>query len=183
MYPMYPNCFDMLTTHGVIGEDLVGYVTGNPSPYLQNYVTQRGGQPSLPGQPLPDPLPNVPLQRTPVADTMQNSHNQPVYQPIAVQEPKDKWGTFKKVATGMLLAGLAVFGVINGKAIISKIKKSLPAPSASSTGKTWYQKVGDWFGKKINLIKNKFKNQGNPSTEPWYKKVGNWFKNLFTTKP
>ena len=54
--PLYANCFDRLTTNGVIAEDLMGYVTGTPSPYLQNYVTQRGGVPNLPGQILPDTL-------------------------------------------------------------------------------------------------------------------------------
>ena len=42
MQPIYPNCFDLLTTHGVIHNDLVGYITGTPSAYLQNYVAQRG---------------------------------------------------------------------------------------------------------------------------------------------
>lgn len=60
MNPIYPNCFDLLTTHGIVADDVVGYITGEPSPYLQNYVAQRAGVPTVPGQILPDGLPNVP---------------------------------------------------------------------------------------------------------------------------
>ena len=30
--PIYPNCFDQLTTHGIVAEDVVGYITDSPSP-------------------------------------------------------------------------------------------------------------------------------------------------------
>ena len=72
-HQFYPNCFDQLTTHGIVAEDVVGYITDSPSPYLQNYVAQRGGYtpsvpwtPSIPGRVLPDPLPSVSPQGGPV---------------------------------------------------------------------------------------------------------------------
>lgn len=180
MYPMYPNCFDLLTTHGVIAEDLVGYVTGNPSPYLQNYVAQRGGVPSLPGQPLPDPLPNVPLQRTPMADTYQLPAA-PKSVPAAFEDKSNSWNKTKKILAGLLLTGLAAFGIVKGRDLFVRIK------NPSNTSSSWSSNIKTWFQNKASWLKNKFKKNPQPQAPqpsvPWYTKFGNWFKNIFKTKP
>ena len=104
-YPIYPDCFDMLTTHGIVAEDVKGYITDKPSPYLQNYVAQRGWAPTLPGQILPDPLPTLPNpQPLPKGN---------IYPSVYPQHPdkntlvnKGKYDTAKKIALGILLTGL-----------------------------------------------------------------------------
>lgn len=129
--PIYPNCFDNLTTNGIVAEDVVGYITDTPSPYLQNYVAQRGWPPTqaLPGQVLPDPLP-----------TLQNPQPLPkgdIYQSVQPKHPdantfvrKDKYDTAKKAALGLLLTGLTVLGIVKGKKLISKLRAPHnPAPT------------------------------------------------------
>lgn len=125
-YPVYPNCFDQLTTHGIVAEDVVGYITGTPSPYLQNYVAQRGWAPSLPGQITPDPLPPVippqTVQNTNVNQTIppQTVQNNDIYQTVPKQEDintyvkKDKKDTWKKVAAAILLTGVSAFLAVKG---------------------------------------------------------------------
>lgn len=169
MYPtasIYPNSFDMLTTHGIIAEDLVGYVTDTPSPYLQNYVAQRGWNPTLPGQVLPDPLPNVKPQQPLPKD---------VYQPVLPKEPekKDKYSTVKKLAAAALILGLGTFGIIKGSKWISNFIKKNP-PSNPSGNTPWYKKFGDWISKP-------FKTQA--GQKPWYQKFGDWVSKPFKSTP
>lgn len=123
-YPIYANCFDRLTTNGIIAEDLVGYITDVPSPYLQNYIAQRGGVPNmayLPGQVLPEPLPNAPTP-APMAVPGNIPPNGPysdIPKPSELNpktfEKKDKYVTAKKIALGILLTGLTVLGVVKGR--------------------------------------------------------------------
>lgn len=158
--PMYPNCFDALTTHGIVADDVVGYITDAPSPYLQGYVAQRGWAPNVPGQVLPDPLPTLPPKgQLPKGD---------VYQGVAKPNEntfvkKNKYETAKKVALACLLAGLAVFGVMKGKQCFSWIKNKFthlptppappapvatPVPSTPSAPLKFYQKAWNWFSGK-----------------------------------
>lgn len=154
--PMYPNCFDQLTTNGVIADDVVGYITGTPSPYLQGYVAQRGWNPSIPGQILPDPLPNA-QPKTPLP-------NGDIYQTVPKPDKntfvkKDKFETAKKIALACLLTGLGVMAVVKGKKCFNWIKTKfrsipptppvpptpppvLPTPAAPQK---WYQKAWHWL--------------------------------------
>ncbi len=156
-YPIYPNCFDQLTTHGVIADDAMQYITDVPSPYLQNYVAQRGWAPSMPGQVMPDPLPGMqPQQKLPRGDVYQKV-------PGANQEDfikKNKYDTIKKVALGALAVGLGVFAIMKGKQGINWLKSKLgrtpapaapitpttPAAPAATTSTPWYKKVWQYFG-------------------------------------
>lgn len=155
-YPIYPDCFDMLTTHGIVAEDVKGYITDKPSPYLQNYVAQRGWAPTLPGQILPDPLPTLPNpQPLPKGN---------IYPSVYPQHPdkntlvnKGKYDTAKKIALGILLTGLTVLGIVKGKNLISKLR-GRPAPAPGST--PWYQTV--WNGIKSGFTK-----------------IGDFFKNIW----
>ena len=130
-YPILPNCFDQLTTHGIVAEDVMGYITDNPSPYLQNYVAQRGWPPTgqmLPGQLLPDPLP-----------TLQNPRQLPkgdVYQSVQPKHPdkntlvvnKGKYDLVKTIAASILLSGLLTLGIIKGKNLWNRIFHRTPRP-------------------------------------------------------
>ena len=125
-YPMYANCFDRLTTNGILADDVMGYITGTPSPYLQNYVAQRGGLPMMPGQIMPDALPTAP---TPAPMSVP-AYNQAITQPQMPTGPvykdiprnidqntlvqKDKYSTIKNVAAALLIAGLASFAIYKG---------------------------------------------------------------------
>ncbi len=126
-YPMYANCFDRLTTNGIIADDVVGYVTGTPSPYLQNYVAQRGFVPTMPGQIMPDALPTLPPQMPmSVAGMAPNMSQQTapttgsIYKDIPrdigvdTLKPKSKNETIKKIVAGVLIGGLAAFGIYKG---------------------------------------------------------------------
>lgn len=143
-YPIYPNCFDQLTTNGVIADDVVGYITDTPSPYLQNYVAQRGWQPQgqiLPGQILPDPLPNVqphtPLPKGDVYQTVPNNLGPDTF------VKKDKYKKAKEVATGLLLVGLIALGIVKGKGLVNKILKKPPTTGTASGGTPkWCQNIG-----------------------------------------
>lgn len=184
-YPIYPNCFDQLTTHGVLADDVVGYITDMPSPYLQNYVAQRGWQPSLPGQVLPDPLPNV-QPKTPLP---QGSIYHDVPQNLGPQtfEKKDNFKNAKNVATGLLLTGLIAFGIVKGKNFISKLFNKTTAAAGAATGTAagtagtaggaaagvkWYQTLGASIKKGFNTVCDFFKDTRNkilhrtPSTPP-----------------
>lgn len=155
-YPMYPNCFDQLTTHGVIADDLVGYITDVPSPYLQNYVAQRGWAPSMPGRIMPDPLPNMqPPQRLPRNDVYQTIPPQgpQPYQgnPYMPQKPSNTW---RKVALAALVVGLSAFGIWKGKQGINWIKNKFrtptvpPAPTpqpAPAQNTSLWQKIKNYF--------------------------------------
>lgn len=141
--PVYPNCFDMLTTHGVIADDLVGYVTGYPSPYLQNYVAQRGGwNPGLPGRVLPDPLPGVP----PMPPLPQNDVYQPTPQQqspvISPELPNKKMhsSTWKKIGLAILLS----IGASLGIAKTGRLIKGTPLPPFPA-GTPWYKKILPYF--------------------------------------
>jgi hypothetical protein len=116
---MYPSSFDLLTTHGVIADDLLNYVKDTPSPYLQAYVAQRGWTPDVPGQVLPDTLPTLPPQYLPKTDVYQNGQHM---QDINALQKKDKWDTTKKVGLAVLLTGLAVFGIVKGRQAVTSIK-------------------------------------------------------------
>ncbi len=156
-YPIYPDCFDMLTTHGIVAEDVKGYITDHPSPYLQNYVAQRGWAPTMPGQILPDPLPTLPNpQPLPKGN---------IYPSVYPQHPdkhtlvnKGKYDTAKKIALGVLLTGLTVLGIVKGKNLISKLRHR-PAPSPSGT--PWYKPITDGIKKGLTNIGNFFKNLWN----------------------
>lgn len=153
-YPMYPNCFDQLTTHGVIADDLVGYITDVPSPYLQNYVAQRGWPPSMPGQIMPDPLPNMqPPQRLPRGDVYQTIPPQgpQAYPPYPQQKPSNTW---RKVALTALIVGLTALGLWKGKQGLNWLKGKLssnpptppPQPQPAPAGNTsWWQKIKNYF--------------------------------------
>lgn len=136
-YPIYPNCFDNLTTNGIIAEDVVGYITDVPSPYLQNYVAQRGWPPTMPGQILPDPLPTLPnptpLPKGNIYPSVYPQH--PDQNTLVVK--KNKYETAKKVALGVLLTALTVLGVVKGRNLINKLRGN-PAPT---TGTPWYQGI------------------------------------------
>lgn len=160
-YPVYPNCFDQLTTHGVIAEDAVGYITDMPSPYLQNYVAQRGWAPSLPGRVLPDPLPTVqpqqPLPKGNMYNTVYPQH--PNKHTLA---PKDKYSTLKKVALTVLLGGLAVLGIVKGRQVIKNgglknIGTTLAKPF--KTAGTWIKdhakSAGEWIKDHWNKLWHK----------------------------
>lgn len=190
MNPIYPNCFDQLTTHGIVADDVVGYITGTPSPYLQNYASQRAAVPTLPGQIMPEQLPNVPRRGE------MYGPNQDMFQPQTPtplpEQPNKKngWHTAKKVTAGVLIIGLTAFGLYKGKGLVDKIFKSSPKPASSNA--PWYKRAGQWIGTKYNAAKTwvsgKFKTPA--GQDPWYKKAGNWvktkaiavgdwFKNLF----
>lgn len=160
-YPIYPNCFDQLTTHGIVAEDVVGYITDTPSPYLQNYVAQRGWAPSLPGQVLPDPLPTLqPPNPLPKGDVYQTV--QPKHPDANTFVKKNKYDTAKKVALGILLTGLAVLGIVRGKDLISRLRGTPPTPPpAGTTGPTWYQKIGTSIKNGLNAVGTFFKDLWN----------------------
>jgi len=125
-YPMYANCFDRLTTNGILVDDVMGYITGQPSPYLQNYVAQRGGWPTLPGQIMPDALPGAPA---PAPMAVQGSYpqkqqtqmpNGSIYKDIPTNLDQntfvknDKYEKYKKIGAGLLLGGLIGLGLFHG---------------------------------------------------------------------
>lgn len=131
-YPALPNCFDLLTTHGVIAEDMVGYITDTPSPYLQNYVAQHSqALPIIPGQILPDNMPVLPQPAPlPKNDVYQPSNPQEKIPSQSELTPKtfnkkNKWDKFKKAAAAILLTGLIVFGAVKGKDFAVKIYNKL----------------------------------------------------------
>lgn len=135
----------MLTMHGIIPDDLTGYVTGTPSPYLQNYVAQRGGVPSLPGQILPDPLPGVPqMQQQPVNDTYQKPQRYVDTTPQPYQEPstqkKGKGNIWKSIAMSVILSVGASLLLAKG---IRTIKGTTIPPAPA--GSPWYQKFVNLF--------------------------------------
>ena len=162
--PMYPSCFDQLTTNGIIAEDLVGYVTGTPSPYLQNYVAQRGGTPSIPGRTLPDTLtPAVPPKQPLPQGDIYNVAPKDIG-PNTLEPPqKHKINNIKEIATGLLLAGLAVFAFIKGKTVLSTLKnafnnifKHTPTPPS---GTPWFKNLGQNIingGKKVLQTASKY---------------------------
>ncbi len=154
-YPVYANCFDRLTTNGIIAEDLVGYITDVPSPYLQNYVAQRGWAPSLPGQVLPDPLPAAP----PPAPMTVPGSSMPVYTDVPrasdlnpnTFEIKDKYSGLKKTALALLLGGLAIFGGVkiyqlfrNSGAVLGQSATNM-WNSFTGAVKNGFRKVCDFF--------------------------------------
>lgn len=176
-YPVYANCFDRLTTNGVIAEDLVGYVTDTPSPYLQNYIAQKGGVPNmpyLPGQVLPDPLPAAP-QPAPMAVPGGAAQAANAYSDIPKASDlntntfvkKDKYETAKKVAAGILLTGLAVLGAVKGRQLFKNGGAGLKASlsNAWNSVKTFCsntaQKIGTWCKNAFNATVNFFKNLWN----------------------
>lgn len=162
---IYPNCFDLLTTHGIVADDVVGYITDQPSPYLQNYVAQRGWPPSVPGQILPDALPAAPAP----APLPRNN----VYQTVATEQPRNPQGVpdknqindfvkqpkndgWKKAALVILLTGLSAFGLYKLGAGIKAIKNG-----------TWTTSAGNFF----KNIGNSLKSAGTA--------IANFFKNLW----
>jgi len=107
-----PNSFDLLTTNGIINEDLTGYITGTPSPYLQNYIAaQKGAAPTQPNQALPVTLPGV---------TPKNSLTNDIF--VKLNSAKDGIPFWKKIAAGTLLGGLTILLAMKGKNIVSKVK-------------------------------------------------------------
>lgn len=200
--PMYPSCFDHLTTNGIIAEDLVGYVTGMPSPYLQNYVAQRGGTPSLPGRILPDTLtPAVPPQKPLPQGDIYNVAPKDIG-PQTLEPPnKHKIDNIKKIATGVLLAGLTVFAFVKGKTAFSAIKnaftrifKHTPTPPSGTSwlknvkqslvngGKKIVQTVSKYGKLAIQTIVKYAKKAANLAVTG-FNKVCNLVKNLFHKTP
>lgn len=177
MNPIYPNCFDLLTTHGIVADDVVGYITGNPSPYLQNYASQRAGVPTVPGQIMPEQLPNVPRRGEVYGPEEDIFQPQPQTMPPAAPQKKNGWDTAKKVAAGLLIAGLAGFGIYKGKGLIDKLFKSAPkpAPAPTPSSNPWYKQAGTWISSKYKAASAWV---GAKATA-----VGDWFKNIFTKKP
>lgn len=158
-YPILPNCFDNLTTNGIVAEDVMGYITGQPSLYLQNYVAQRGWPPHgqfVPGQILPDALPTLP-NPTPLPRGKVYPSFKPDKDSLIVN--KGKYDKARQIALSILLTGLAVLGVVKGRKLISKLRNR-GASSAAPAGNVWYQNV--WTNIKTG-----------------FKKVGNFFKNLW----
>ena len=181
MNPIYPNCFDLLTTHGVVADDVVGYITGTPSPYLQNYAAQRAAVPTVPGQLMPEQLPNVPRRGEiygPEQDTFQP---QTPPAPPATPQKKNGWETAKKVAAGALIIGLGALGLYKGKALFDKLFKSAPKPAPTPTPtpvptkNPWYKRAGAWIQTKYSAAKSWVATKAAA--------VGNWFKATFTRKP
>ena len=164
--PIYPNCFDLLTTHGIVADDVVGYITGQPSPYLQNYVAQRGGTPTLPGQILPDALPAAPapkqLPKNDVYQTVASEHQHTTQgvpdknqiNDFVKQPHHDGW---KKAALVLLLAGVSVFGFYKISSGFKALKNAFNTTSVSNF---------------FNNIGNKLKSAGTA--------VVDFFKNLWT---
>lgn len=155
--PIYPNCFDLLTTHGVVAEDVVGYITDQPSPYLQNYVAQRGGVPTIPGQILPDPLPGLPpqapLPRNDVYQTTVPQQNAVPNQQMInnyVQNPKNN--SWKKTALALLLTGIAGFGLYKFSSAIRGLRNG----TVGTNG--FFQSVGNAFKSAGTKIADFFKN-------------------------
>lgn len=141
--PMFPSCFDQLTTNGIIAEDLVGYVTGTPSPYLQNYVAQRGGTPSLPGRTLPDTLtPAVPPKQPLPQGDIYNVAPKDIGPQTLEPPKKNKIDNIKKIAAGLLLTGLTVFAFMKGKAALSALKKVFKHTPTTSSATLWFKNFG-----------------------------------------
>ena len=155
-YPVYANCFDRLTTNGVIAEDLVGYVTGTPSPYLQNYVAQRGWTPTLPGQILPDPLPTAPQ---PAPMSVEGYNNIPKASELNKNTfaPKHKYEKAQKIALSILLTGLAALGIVKGRKLVKT--KGAPVKNALNNALTGT----------VNFCKNGFRKIGNCIKNGWNK--------------
>ena len=161
--PIYPNCFDLLTTHGVVAEDVVGYITEQPSPSLQNYVAQRGWPPSVPGRILPDPLPAAPapaplpkndVYQTVAADKPANPQGVPTQTQINdfVKQPQhDGW---KKAALVLLLTGLSAFGLYKLGAGIKALKNGTAATSAGN----FFKNIGNTLKSAGKAVVNFFKN-------------------------
>lgn len=174
--PIYANCFDRLTTHGIVAEDVMGYITGTPSPYLQNYVAQRGGAPynfSLPGQILPETLtPMIGPRTTPQQNSqlpqgsIYNNVAPSKISPATLEPPKNKQiNTIKQIAAGVLLTGLVIAGIFKGKTAISKLK---------TTFNNLFRSSGT-SGSSISSFFNKIK-QGTVNA---CKAVGTFFKNIW----
>ena len=163
--PIYPNCFDLLTTHGVVADDVVGYITDQPSPYLQNYVAQRGWPPSVPGQILPDALPAAPAPTPlPRTDVYQTAAAEKAHTPDSVPDKNQindfvkqpNHESWKKAAAAILLTGLTAFGLYKLGAGIKALKGH-----SSTSGTPWYQSVS-------NALKSAAQS------------VGKFFKDLWT---
>lgn len=188
-YPVYANCFDRLTTNGVLVDDVVGYITGTPSPYLQNYVAQRGWPASLPGQVLPDAMPPVPVPSPMSVPAGSN----PVYTNVPPAVPqnnsiptninkdtlvtKDKYATAKKIAAGVLITGLVGFGAYKG----IQLFRTGGAAVRTTLSNAW-NATKNWCSNAWNASKNWCANAWNVSKN-WCanaaRSVGNFFKNLW----
>ncbi len=139
MQPIYPNCFDMLTTHGIIHNDLVGYVTGTPSPYLQQYAARKGAatpvmsQTAAPSgavlqQPVQPDVYQKPASQTPPQAPTLHSHN-----------PKNN-NIWKSIAMTLILSVGASLLLAKGVRMI----KGTTVPHAPA-GSPWYQKFLNLF--------------------------------------
>ena len=144
MQPIYPNCFDLLTTHGVIHNDLVGYITGTPSPYLQQYVAQRGGVPLAPA-----PAPGVPaapqaqISQQPAADAYQKPqiHSEPQAEAPSLHSHNPKKNNIgKSIAMSLILSLGASLLLAKGIRVI----KGTTVPPAPA-GTPWYQRFFNLF--------------------------------------
>lgn len=172
--PVYANCFDRLTTNGIIAEDLMGYVTGNPSPYLQNYVAQRGGNPSMLGQILPDTLtPAIngsprpaqmtqPLQQGDVYNVVPKNIGPEILQP----KNKKKTDLIKQIAAGVLLTTLATIGIVKGKSILKSTKTAFQnmfksSPTSKTTFSTFITNAKNTIVNGFNKMRNSIKNAWN----------------------
>ena len=171
MNPIYPNCFDLLTTHGIVADDVVGYITGTPSPYLQNYVAQRTAAPEVPGHIMPSQLPNLPHRGEVYGPQQDTFHHEPKPDVPPAPQKKKGWETAKKIAAGALIIGLSALGIFKGKALYNKFFKS----GSAASGTPWYKRAGQWIQTKFNAAKNWVASKASA--------VGSWFKNAFSHKP
>lgn len=185
-YPMFANCFDRLTTNGILVDDVVGYITGTPSPYLQNYVAQRGGMmPSLPGQILPPAMPPAPAPApmtvpgfTPTYNNIQTP-NGPNYKDIPKDlnektfAKQDKYSTIKNITTGILIVGLATLGIYKGITLFRNRGAGIKTAMKNCLKpiKSIYQKIKTGIKSKTQHAHLNIKN--------YIPKIGNFFKNIW----
>ena len=125
-YPMYPSSFDRLTTNGIITDDLWGYVTGQPSPYLQHYTAQMGGVPNLSYGPYSQVMPQARNNQVLPQGSIYNDIPRNIGPDTLIPKSKTDIKKIKQVATAILLGGLAIFGIIKGR---NWIKSLSPKPT------------------------------------------------------
>lgn len=144
MQPIYPNCFDLLTTHGVIHNDLVGYITGTPSAYLQNYVAQRGGVPQTYAHTQTMPQPNVQIQQQPAADEYKNkkpeNNIENAEAPSLHSHNPHRNNIGKSIAMSLILSLGASLLLAKG---IRMVRGTTVPPAPA--GSPWYQKFLNLF--------------------------------------
>ena len=142
MQPIYPNCFDLLTTHGVIHNDLVGYITGTPSQYLQNYAAQYGGMPTASGHAQTPVQTGAQIPQQPIADVYHKPQNQkePPEAPSLHSHNPKKGNIGKSIAMSLILSLGASLLLAKG---IRMVRGTTVPPVTN--GSPWYQKFLNLF--------------------------------------